>query len=113
MVQPQEESTLNHVIKWNPLDKEAHYVFCNREEPKHHPVGEPLRVIDCLGRLDGLEGHIGGVSEPEEVGHQLHSAHGVNGGRDNGDDSEEEVNLRLAGLLFEVAEFVCGVFDIN
>ena len=69
MVQPQEESTLNHVIKWDPFDQEAHNVFCNREEPEHHPVGEPLGIIDSLGRLDGLEGHVGRVGEAEEVGH--------------------------------------------
>lgn len=109
MVQPQEERALDHVIKGNPFDQEAHDVLRNREEPKHHPVGEPLRIIDSLGRLDGLEGHVGGVCEPEEVGHQLHPAQGVNGGKDERNDANEEVDLWLAGFLFEVAEFVFGV----
>ena len=113
MVQPQEEKALDHVIKGDPLDQEAHGVFRNGEETEHHPVGEPLSIIDRLGRFDGLEGHVGGVRETEEVGHQLHPTHGVNDGCDNRDDAEEEVNLWLAGFLFEVAEFVCVVFDEN
>lgn len=108
MVQPQEEGALDHIIKGNPFDQEAHDIFRNREEPEHHPVGEPLRIIDSFGRLDGLEGHVGGVCEPEEVSHQLHPAQGVNGGKYDPDDANEEVGLRLAGFLFEVAEFVCG-----
>ena len=108
MVQPQEEGALDHIIKGNPFDQEAHDIFRNREEPEHHPVGEPLRIIDSFGRLDGLEGHVGGVSEPEKIGHQLHPSQGVNGGEDDPNDADEEVGLWLSSFLLEVAEFVCG-----
>lgn len=67
MVQPQEKATLNHIIKWNPCNQKAHDILHNWKRCKDNPICEPLRIVLGIGRVNGLEGHIRGVSEGEDV----------------------------------------------
>ena len=108
MVQPHEEPNLNEIVERNPRHEEGRDVLHDRKDGEHHPVRQPLRVVGGLGRLDGLEGHVGGVDEGDEVRHQLHPAHGVDEGGDHGRKGEREVRLGLAGALLEVPEAVCA-----
>merc|ERR1719396_337488 len=67
VVQPQEESDLDHVVEWNPIDHEADDALCNRAQREHHPVRQPLRVIRRVWRVNSLEAHVCGVGEGEEI----------------------------------------------
>lgn len=108
MVQPGEESALDHEVERDPARHEAHDVLHDGEEREHNPIREPLRVVGGVSRVDGLERHVGGVGEGKNVGHQLHPAHAVDHGAEEGDEGEKEVHLRLTCLLLQVAETVCG-----
>lgn len=80
MIQPREEAALDHEVKWDPRDQEAHHVLHDRKKRENDPVSEPLRVVCGFGGVNGLERHVGGVGEGEDVGNQLHPPKAVNDG---------------------------------
>lgn len=104
MIQPRKETALDHEVKRNPRDQEAHDVLHDRKQREDDPVGKPLRVVSRVGGVNGLEGHVGGVGEGEDVRNQLASPEAVNDGGEDHDSEEEEVNFRLSGFLFEVTK---------
>ena len=74
------------------------------EEAEDDPVGEPLDVVGVTGRLDGLDGEVGGEDPAEEVGDG--GGKGVDGVEDDdeGDAAEEGVGLRDLGVVLKVGE---------
>ena len=111
MIQPHEEPNLNEIVERNPRHEEGRDVLHDRKDGEHHPVRQPLRVVGGLGRLDGLEGHVGRVDEGDEVGDELGPADDVNEGGEDEADGQEEVDLGLAGLLLDFLQPLCCCVD--
>lgn len=55
VVQPREESTLDDVIKRNPVNQKSQNTLGNRKSGKYDPISQPLSIIGSLTGVDGLE----------------------------------------------------------
>ena len=75
VVQPEEESDLDKVVKGNVLDKEQGDGLDDSERPEDDPVGEPLCAPGGISSIDGLEGHVSGVDKAGQIRHELGTAH--------------------------------------
>jgi len=64
---PEEKQNLEEVIERDPEEEEVREGFDQLEEAVHHPVGESLRVIGLVTRLQRLETRIQRVDKPHQV----------------------------------------------
>ena len=68
-LEPEDEDGLECVIEGDVVEDDGEGKGLEEvEEAKSDPVGEPLDVILVSGRLDGLEGEVGGESPADEIG---------------------------------------------
>lgn len=66
-----------------------------------------MDIIDLVGSVNRLEGHVGGVGKSEEIRHEFAPTKGVNNHGEKRNDGDEEVHFRLTSFLFEVTEAIC------
>lgn len=55
MVQPNEETSLDNVVEWNPTCNKACDRFSDRKACENNPISQPLRVIGSITRVDSLK----------------------------------------------------------
>lgn len=101
MVKPNKEADLDEKVKGDPGNEEGGTGFNNGGGAKDDPIREPLLVVGGAGRVDGLEGHICGVEEGDQVAHELATANEEDEAADEEAKGEEEEGLGLAGLFFQ------------
>ena len=65
MVQPNEEGNFEEEVEGDPTDDEGGAGLDDRGEAEDYPVRQPLLVVGGVGRVDCLEGHVGGVDEAD------------------------------------------------
>ena len=58
---------LDKEVERNKGDQEVGDALNNLENREYYPVGEPLLVVVLVGTLDGLQGGVEGVYEPNNI----------------------------------------------
>ena len=76
---------LEQPVERHPPDQEVWEELQNGEEGEHDPIHEPLCVVLLVRGLQGLDGAVGGVQEPNAVAEQLgpEAEHQPQGGQTN------------------------------
>lgn len=101
MVQPNEEANLEEKVKWDPGNEEGGAGLYDGGSTENNPVCEPLLIIGGASRVDGLERHIRGVNEGDEIGHELGTTNEKNEAANEEAKGKEKERLGLSGLVFK------------
>jgi hypothetical protein len=103
---PHEEGTLSEPVERDPPDDAVGEKLDDGEEGKDGPVHQPLGVVRLSGRLERLDGPVGGIEESDKVAEQLCAVTEHEPDDAESDDPIGDVGLLDLGLVLSGGEDV-------
>jgi len=102
-LEPDEESELEGVVEWEPVN-DGDGRFEESEETKHNPVCDPLSIVNLANSYERVEGVVCWEGKAGQVGEELASIVDEDEEEVESSETGDDIDLWCSSLLLEVVQ---------